>query len=100
MASLTPLSKGLIGLAVVGAMASAVWHLVLKERFGAAPTSSTAPSTSPDTPTSSVISTPPSTPPTASEPAARDSRTASTTDAGIDAIASPAPVICSSISLR
>jgi TPR repeat protein len=32
MASLTPLSKGLIGLAVVGAMASAVWHLVLKDR--------------------------------------------------------------------
>lgn len=49
MASLTPLSKGLIGLAVVGAMASAVWHLVLKERMGggataewqAAPTSAT-----------------------------------------------------------
>jgi hypothetical protein len=35
MASLTPLSKGLIGLAVVGAMASAVWNLVLKERFAA-----------------------------------------------------------------
>lgn len=34
MASLTPLSKGLIGLAVVGAMASAVWHLALKERMG------------------------------------------------------------------
>jgi TPR repeat protein len=34
MASLTPLSKGLIGLAVVGAMASAVWHLVLKDRMG------------------------------------------------------------------
>ena len=33
MASLTPLSKGLIGLAVVGAMASAVWHLGLKEKF-------------------------------------------------------------------
>ncbi len=31
MASLTPLSKGLIGLAVVGAVASAVWHLGLKE---------------------------------------------------------------------
>jgi len=39
MASLTPLSKGLIGLAVLGAMTSAVWHLGLKERFqgGAAP---------------------------------------------------------------
>lgn len=31
MASLTPLSKGLIALAVVGAMASAVWHLGLKD---------------------------------------------------------------------
>ena len=33
MASLTPLSKGLIGLAVVGGMASAVWHLGLKDRL-------------------------------------------------------------------
>lgn len=33
MVSLTALSKGLISLAVVGAMASAVWHLALKERF-------------------------------------------------------------------
>ncbi|UCU95651.1 hypothetical protein [Hydrogenophaga taeniospiralis] len=71
MASLTPLSKGLIGLAVVGAMASAVWHLVLKERFGTPPTSATA-STSPTTPDTSVISTPPSTPPAASEPAASE----------------------------
>lgn len=39
MASLTPLSKGLIGLAVVGAMASAVWHLVLKDRMGGGATS-------------------------------------------------------------
>jgi TPR repeat protein len=33
MASLTPLSKGLIALAVVGGMASAVWHLDLKDRL-------------------------------------------------------------------
>lgn len=33
MASLTPLSKVLIGLAVVGAMGSAAWNLVLKERY-------------------------------------------------------------------
>jgi TPR repeat protein len=39
MASLTPLSKGLIALAVVGAMASAVWHLVLKERMSGEATS-------------------------------------------------------------
>lgn len=31
MASLTPLSKGLIGLAVIGAAASAAWHLALKD---------------------------------------------------------------------
>ena len=37
MASLTPLSKGLIAIAVVGGMASAVWHLALKERFAQPP---------------------------------------------------------------
>lgn len=52
MASLTPLSKGLIGLAVVGAMASAVWHLGLKDRLSgqaspSAPSSSTAPAPGP-----------------------------------------------------
>ena len=36
MASLTPLSKGLIGLVVLGGMASAVWHLYLKERMAGA----------------------------------------------------------------
>jgi TPR repeat protein len=35
MASLTPLSKGLIALAVVGGMASAVWHLGLKDWMAA-----------------------------------------------------------------
>jgi len=48
MASLTPLSKGLIGLAVVGGMASAVWHLGLKEQLSGqaaqpAPASATVP---------------------------------------------------------
>jgi len=41
MANLTPLSKGLIGLAVVGVMVSAVWHLLLKPQANPA---------SPDTP--------------------------------------------------
>ena len=35
MASLTPLSKGLIAVAIVGAMASAVWHLGLKDWLAA-----------------------------------------------------------------
>jgi TPR repeat protein len=51
MASLTPLSKGLIGLAVVGAMASAVWHLVLKERMGSGATSDWQSTPTPATPT-------------------------------------------------
>lgn len=41
MASLTPLSKGLLALAVVGAMASAVWHLGLKERLNGSPAAET-----------------------------------------------------------
>ena len=61
MASLTPLSKGLIGLAVVGAMASAVWHLGLKEQLGAGPTESQQPA-APSTPAAqappSMVSTP------------------------------------------
>lgn len=46
MARLTPLSKGLIGLAVVGAMASAVWNFALKERY-MAPSSATTPAATP-----------------------------------------------------
>lgn len=46
MASLTPLSKTLIGLVVVGAMASAVWHLGLKDRFGPGLPPAITPSTS------------------------------------------------------
>ena len=46
MASLTPLSKGLIAVVIVGAMASAVWHLGLKDwmkaREGDAPVISTS----------------------------------------------------------
>ena len=62
MASLTPLSKGLIGLAVVGAMASAVWNLVLKERMRDTPPAVSSTSITSDPPTASVVSTPPSGP--------------------------------------
>lgn len=63
MASLTPLSKGLIGLAVVGAMASAVWNFALKERFASQGPSSTAttPASAPvntDTPAAIVVPSP------------------------------------------
>ncbi len=48
MASLTPLSKGLIALAVIGGMASAVWHLGLKDKFsGTAATQTQADSSTP-----------------------------------------------------
>lgn len=69
MASLTPLSKGLIGLAVIGAMASAVWNLALKERFaspGPASTTTTTPAVAPasnDTP-AAIVTPPPATQPT------------------------------------
>lgn len=36
MTSLTPLTKGLMGLAVVAALTTAIWHLSLKQRFGGA----------------------------------------------------------------
>jgi hypothetical protein len=66
MASLTPLSKGLIGLAVVGAMASAVWHLGLKERLNGTPVAEPAPSSAPG---ASVPATPaPPSPPPAPRP--------------------------------
>lgn len=63
MASLTPLSKGLIGMAVIGAMASAVWNLALKERFAspdpssAATTKATTPAST-DTPAATVTPSP------------------------------------------
>ena len=71
MASLTPLSKGLIGLAVVGAMASAVWNLALKERFAApaqpAPPASTV--AMPDAAPATQAVTPPAvTPPAVQAP--------------------------------
>ena len=82
MARLTPLSKGLIGLAVIGAMASALWNLALKERFATPASSSTSvtTTTSPngtDAPVAPVLvpappmavptaPTPPSAPPPAS----------------------------------
>lgn len=75
MASLTPLSKGLIGLAVIGAMASAVWNLALKERFASPGPSSTAttPTTTPastDTPATMVTPSPATPATTPVEPAA------------------------------
>ena len=75
MASLTPLSKGLIGLAVVGAMASAVWHLGLKEKVQGAmetvqPTAKTPAAQATPTEAPVVVTTPaPATTPPQSTPA-------------------------------
>ena len=75
MASLTPLSKGLIGLAVVGAMASAVWHLGLKEKVQGAmetvqPTAKTPAVQATPTEAPVVVTTPaPATTPPQSTPA-------------------------------
>ena len=57
MASLTPLSKGLIGLVVLGGMASAVWHLGLKERFGGNATQQPVTTTVPDAPVVPAVPT-------------------------------------------
>ena len=46
MASLTLLSKVLIGVIVVGAVSSVVWHLGLKEKFGGSSSAATAPASS------------------------------------------------------
>ncbi|WP_295957194.1 hypothetical protein [Rhodoferax sp.] len=63
MASLTPLSKGLIAVAIVGAMASAVWHLGLKEWLAtrnAPPAAASTPVVpEPQAPTPIVEPTPP-----------------------------------------
>lgn len=72
MARLTPLSKGLIGLAVIGAMASALWNLALKERFATSPPSSTSSSSTPTSPSNSNTPTAPvlvPAPPMAAPPA-------------------------------
>nr|WP_315227749.1 hypothetical protein [uncultured Albidiferax sp.] len=69
MASLTPLSKGLIAVAIVGAMASAVWHLGLKEWLATrnAPpatqsTESTQAAPEPQAPVAVAVPTPPPVP--------------------------------------
>lgn len=59
MASLTPLSKGLIGLVVLGGMASAVWNLYLKERIGAATDQPPAAVSAPMPQDSSALNNPP-----------------------------------------
>lgn len=93
MASLTPLSKGLIGLVVIGGMASAVWHLYLKERLaspGAPASAITSPS--PAAPSGTVAMPAPPSPapaptPTPSEAPAQASTatSASTVDENFNA---------------
>ena len=56
MASLTPLSKGLIALAVIGGMASAVWHLGLKDKLGSPAAQQAQPD--PSTPGITPVDTP------------------------------------------
>ena len=62
MVTLTPLSKGLIGLAVIGAVASAIWHLALKDTVSewtgtppATTESATPPPASPSAPPAAVV---------------------------------------------
>lgn len=70
MASLTPLSKGLLGLVVIGGMASAVWHLYLKDRIAGAPDAPTAINTpaTPNTGAAPAVATTPPAPSPAETP--------------------------------
>ena len=72
MVTLTPLSKGLIGLAVIGAVASAIWHLALKDTVSEwtgtppATTESVAPPpAAPSAPPAAVVVPTPEPPPAA-----------------------------------
>ena len=72
MVTLTPLSKGLIGLAVIGAVASAIWHLALKDTVSewtgtppATTESATPPPASPSAPPAAVVVPTPEPPPAA-----------------------------------
>lgn len=88
MASLTPLSKGIIGLAIVGAMASAVWHLALKERFAAPanPAPMSVPSTATTGTSAVAVPAPPSAPTAPSVPTP-----AAPSETPTPATAAPAP---------
>jgi len=63
MASLTTLSKTLIALVVVGTVASVVWHVGLKERFGGEAV------TSVQVPATPEVAVKPTAPPVVIEPA-------------------------------
>ena len=71
MVTLTPLSKGLIGLAVIGAVASAIWHLALKDTVSEwtgtppATTESAAPPAAPSAPPIAAVVPTPAPPPAA-----------------------------------
>jgi hypothetical protein len=58
MASLTPLSKGLIALAVIGGMASAVWHLGLKDKLGDPAAQQAQPAPTPASPVTTADESP------------------------------------------
>ena len=71
MATLTPLSKGLIALAVVGAVASAVWHIGLKDWMAGSESSAPPPVSAESGSAAIQTSAPPASPVTQSPPAAK-----------------------------
>ena len=78
MATLTPLSKGLIALAVVGAVASAVWHIGLKDWITGGDSRTPSPSISASTPSAENSTTPSQAPTPAVLPAATPAITPAT----------------------
>ena len=82
MASLTPLSKGLLSLAILGGMASAVWHLGLKEKLSSANPTTTASSPSASTPPANVPQSAVVTAPPPAVPAGNKTSTAESAEIG------------------
>lgn len=94
MASLTPLSKGLIALAVIGGMSSAVWHLGLKERLGGGTAVTATPpvATSESKPVTTTIAPPvPLAPPAAPPAESTRANAAPEPQAATPQAAQPAP---------
>ena len=99
MVTLTPLSKGLIGLAVIGAVASAIWHLALKDTVSEwtgtppATTESAAPPAAPSAAQAAVVvPTPAPEPPPAAPPVIEPPKTPPSSSPAVEPPSTP-PVV-------
>ncbi len=100
MVTLTPLSKGLIGLAVIGAVASAIWHLALKDTVSewtgtppATTESATPPPAVPSAPPAAVVvPTPTPQPAPAAPPVIEPPKTPPSSSPAVESTSTPPAV--------